>query len=189
MKGWGSFRNIHMVYRYEKMNSCYPYLMTKEKHDANVAKANEIMSLFHDNKLDYDLAVKRLETINNAYLKEFKKELADAGLSPKTIEAHVSNADFFVNVYLPHPMDATLYDGGSHFRDFFGYFYIYKCMFASVSDMKQQITSLKKFYAFMFQHLYISPEQYATVITTIKDCKDMWLEEMKEYDRKIFGDF
>lgn len=178
-----------MVYRYEMMNSCYPYLMTKEKHDANVAKANEIMSLFHDKKLDYDLAIKRLETINNAYLKEFKKELADAGLSPKTIEAHVSNADFFVNVYLPHPMDATLYDGGSYFRDFFGYFYIYKCMFASVSDMKQQIASLKKFYAFMFQHLYISPEQYATAITTIKDCKDMWLEEMKEYDRKIFGDF
>ena len=163
--------------------------MTKEKHDANVAKANEIMSLYRDNKLDYDLAVKRLETINIAYLKEFKRELVDAGLSLKTIEAHVSNADFFVNVYLFHSMDATLYDGGSGFMDFFGYFYIYKCMFASVSNMKQQIASLKKFYAFMFQHLYISPEQYATVITTIKDCKDMWLEEMKEYDRKIFGDF
>lgn len=160
--------------------------MTQEKHLKNVEKIHALYKEWEDETRDYDDIWKDLEKIHNTYLKEFQKDMLAQELSVKTIGRHISNVDFFVNVYLFRYMEANIFDGASVFMDFFGYYYIRKNLCSSVNNMKAQIASIKKFYRFLYVKGYLTEEQFLDAEQTIKDHKDEWLEEMREYDEGIF---
>ena len=110
-----------------------------------------------------------------------KKSLVAEGLSPKTIQKHFNCADFFLNVYLTKELQSTFYNCANDIPDFFGYFYIRKCLFASVSNLNQFIAALKKFFKFLYLSGYIDVEVCADVYTYIKNYKDEWIEELTDF--------
>lgn len=134
---------------------------------------------------EYDRACKAQQDKNDAYLDEFDAYLEKAGLADKTIGKHLQNVGFFVNTFLVYdafeePVDAA--DGWKYVDDFLGYFFIRKCMWSTPNSIKQNITSFKKFYACMLENGHVSKEDYDELLLTIKDNKDAWLEDCRDYN-------
>ena len=156
--------------------------MTNEKHQTY---AKRIAEIYQDKEADYDDKVTELEKIHDEYLKEFDQSLKAQNLSPKVIARHIDNVDFYITSFLPREMISTSYDGGDELQEFFGDFYIHKCLFASVEGMKRLFASLNKFYRFMYQKGYVTAAQCANVRDTIRTCKDEWMEELRNYDEGL----
>lgn len=55
-------------------------------------------------------------------------------------------------------------------------------MWASVTSIKENITSFKKFYQFMYENGEISKNDLFELKEEIKNCKDEWLENIRMYD-------
>lgn len=53
-------------------------------------------------KMDYEEAAELVKKRNEKYLDIFLEELKSKGLTPKTIENHMSNVEFYINDYLCH---------------------------------------------------------------------------------------
>ena len=156
--------------------------MTPQKHQAY---AKRIAEIYQDNETDYDDRVDELEKIHDEYLKEFEQYLKKQKLSPKVIARHIDNVNFYITEYLPREMISTIYDGGDELQGFFGYFYIHKCLFASVEGMKRFFASLNKFYRFLYQKGYVTAAQCANVRDTIHTFKDEWMAELRDYDEGL----
>ena len=106
----------------------------------------------------YDDAVKSIHKRNNNLIYNFEDWMKRSGLSEKTIDKHTSNIDFFLNEYLVYQdrNDSDEYielcqaeDGIEMIDDFLGYWFIKKAMWSSENSIKENITSIKKFYTFM----------------------------------------
>ena len=123
--------------------------------------------------------------IHNSYLREFRKSLIEEGLAEKTIDRHESNIEFYANVFLARELCYTLFDGGAPLYEFFGYFYIRKCLFASIEGMKNYFTSFNKFFRFLYRNGYLGQEKYLEAIQIIKANKDEWLEDLWRYDHDL----
>ena len=121
---------------------------------------------------------------NRSYMDLFEGELKMAGLSEKTAGRHVENADFYLNDYLPHCDGATMEEGaGSGFlEDFFGYFYIRKCMWSTPGNLKTTAASIKKFYKCMYEHQLIAKEVWQELSETIKERTADWQEACRKYN-------
>ena len=128
------------------------------------------------------------EERNEPFLKMFKDDLTEAGLSEKTIRRHVNNAHFYLNVYLDRAGVLPMEEGTSGFQlsEFFGYFFIRKCMWSTPATIKSTAASLKKFYKCMLQHHKITQEQYDDVTYTIKCDIDDWQSECAEFNDMHF---
>ena len=55
-------------------------------------------------------------------------------------------------------------------------------MWASVTSIKENITSIKKFYQFMYEIDEIEKDDLFELREEIKECKDDWLENLRMYD-------
>lgn len=62
--------------------------------------------------------------------------------------------------------------------DFFGYFFIRKCMWSTLDTVKSTIASLKKFYR-------LSKEDYEEFTDTIRVNKEYWIDCCSEYNDGI----
>ena len=133
---------------------------------------------------EYDKKVEKNEKRNEEFLTLFSDDLKNAGLAEKTIRNHVNNAGFYLNAYLPHWDEMTMEDGASgyYLEDFFGYFFIRKCMWSTPYTIKTTAASLKKFYKCMRKHGKITQEQYEDVADTIKYSMEEWQEECAEFN-------
>ena len=118
---------------------------------------------------------------NKKFIDEFRAWMGNKGLSEKTIENHVINADFYINEYLPRE-DAKMEEGIGLLADFFGYFFIRKCMWSTPASIKTTATSLKKFYRCMLDLGHISQSDYAFVCAEIKDGLPDWQRECERYN-------
>ena len=118
---------------------------------------------------------------NKKYLDMFLKELQAAGLSDKTIRNHMDNVDFYLTDYLPFTDgDSTDMKSGAetfNLRDFFGYFYIHKCMWSTPNNLKTTGASLKKFYKCMSEHGELGKDKYKELCTLFKEEMEDWQEE------------
>jgi len=103
-------------------------------------------------------------------------------LTPKTINNHLSNIDFYVNCYLLYEDAIEAKDGINEVDSFFGYWFIKKAMWASESSIKKNATSLKKFYKFMHEKKLVDSEKLTELMVTIKDGMPEWLEGLSSYD-------
>ena len=90
--------------------------------------------------------------------------------------SHCDNIDFYLNTYsireeIVKPTKAIYF-----LDDYFEYFMPHKTMFGSVSDTKAQITSLKKFYKYLFDINIIPKDDYNDMLENIKVNKQDWFD-------------
>ncbi len=136
----------------------------------------------------YELKCKIITENNYQFIQQFKEYLTLQGLSDKTIRRHCDNVDFYLNTYSLRE-DANDYNFGctSYALDnFFGYFFIKKCMWSTPNSIKSTAASIKKFYAFMLSKEYITKEQYEILTFTIKTNMEFWQEECEDFNNPIF---
>jgi hypothetical protein len=94
----------------------------------------------------YEADCKKIRKANESLLADFEAWLKSSGLSDKTIGNHLSNIDFYINEYLLYEDAIEAKDGVHSISMFLGYWFIKKAMWASQTSIKNNATSLKKFY-------------------------------------------
>lgn len=130
----------------------------------------------------YEEDCKKIREENNLLLDSFEEWLKSTGLSEKTINNHLSNIDFYLNEYLLYEDVTEAKDGVYDVDMFLGYWFIKKAMWASKSSIKNNATSLKKFYKFMHEKELIDTEDLAELTESIKEGMPEWLESLDRYD-------
>jgi hypothetical protein len=130
----------------------------------------------------YESECKKIKKQNLKLLNRFKQYLGSKNLSKKTIDKHVSNIEFYINDFLldEEPLKAT--EGVSRLDLFLGYWFIRKAMWASVTSIKENISSLKHFYNYMHTIGEIDFEELNEMKEEIKESKGEWFETIKKYD-------
>jgi site-specific recombinase XerD len=130
----------------------------------------------------YENECKKIRKANKRLLSEFELTLKSSGLSKNTINNHVSNIDFYVNEYLLYEDAIEAKDGVDAVGMFLGYWFIIKAMWASKSSIKGNATSLKKFYAFLYEKGLIEKDDLDNLKETIKEDMPEWLATLDRYD-------
>lgn len=123
---------------------------------------------------------------NEGLIEEFGNHLQEKGLSDKTIRTHINNVAFYLNRYLlDHYDDANAIKGIEYFYidDFFGYFFIRKCMWSTPSTIRTTAASLKRFYRFMYETNRVTKNEYEEFTHDLQESLDDWCE-----DCRIFND-
>ncbi len=136
-----------------------------------------------DSEEEEDKELSDLLQANQEYLKLFEKDLRAAGLAEKTIESHVNNASYYINVYiLRHSEGMTMVDGiaQSSLIEFFGDFYIHVCRGSTPNYVKTTAVSVKKFYRCMMEHGYVDPDAYQDLCELFKSSMAEWQEACRE---------
>jgi len=123
---------------------------------------------------------------NSILLVGFRRYLEAKNISDKTINKHTSNVDFFVNVFLQYyePLEAR--EGVGQIGSFLGDWFVRKAMWATVTSIKENITSLKHFYIFLLQEKEIEKDELVEMKREIKECKDDWFAALKKFDNLAF---
>lgn len=139
----------------------------------------------------YDDIVKAIHKRNENLIYNFAGWMKRDELAEKTIGKHTSNIDFFLNEYLVYQdkndseEDIELCqaeDGIEMVDDFLGYWFIKKAMWSSENSVKENITSIKKFYTFMQSLNLISKEDLKRLNKTIKENKQEWIDSVNRYN-------
>jgi site-specific recombinase XerD len=131
---------------------------------------------------DFEKQVQIIQKVNTFILARFQTYLNDKKLSKSTINKHVENIDFFINDYLLRYEPTPAKEGSSHIGFFLGNWFIRKAMWASVTSIKENITSMKKFYQFMYENGEIEKYDIVELKEEIKNCKEEWFENIRMYD-------
>lgn len=132
---------------------------------------------------DYEQKCEEIQRKNEIYLEEFEEDLLNAGLKGKTINRHVKNIDFYINIYLLRLEPLEMISGTDPFYidDFLGNFLIHKAMWSTPSAIKSTAASMKKFYKSMLERENIGKLDYKKLRQTIKDDMNFWLEYCEIY--------
>ena len=130
----------------------------------------------------YEIECKKIRKENRKLLNSFRKYLGSKKLSKKTVDKHVSNIDFYINEFLLYEEPSKAKEGVNKLDYFLGYWFIRKAMWASVTSIKENITSLKHFYTYMHTIDEIDLEKLNAMKEEIKESKDKWLETIRKYD-------
>jgi len=135
-----------------------------------------------DSYEQYEKDCAKIRQDNEKILDDFSQWLSDKGLTPKTIAKHCFNVEFYINEFLLYE-EATEASEGAHRIDLFlGFWFIKKAMWASKASIKNNATSIKKFYEFMLQKGNIDEEAYIDLKEEIKTKMQEWLDTMDRYD-------
>jgi site-specific recombinase XerD len=129
----------------------------------------------------YDARVRAIRVYNQPLLEDFRSWLEQSGLVEKTVKTHVDNINFFTNylVYYEPLKKLDEADSGD-VRMFLADWFPRKAMWASITSVKSNIASFKKFFQWMGETGRVSPETVANVLTTLKDGRDHFLEAVTE---------
>ncbi|MGL1931932.1 MAG: hypothetical protein OCC45_09245 [Desulfotalea sp.] len=127
--------------------------------------------------------IDEIKVNNQLLLEQFRDHLETNRLSTSTINKHVGNIEFYINDFLLYFEELQLAKEGYYQVNYFlGDWFIRKAMWASVSSIKSNITSLKKFYQFMYEIGEIKKEDLDDLKVEIKEGKNEWIETCKNYD-------
>lgn len=137
---------------------------------------------------DYELRQEQNKKRNEKYLEEFEKWLKEKGLVNKTINKHLSNVSFYLNEYLNYYDITKMEDGINEVYSYLNGWFIEKCMWASKSSIKENATSIKKFYNCMSEKGYVSIEDYKDLCEDIKDSMDEFMETLEAFDNGTYYD-
>jgi predicted DNA-binding protein (MmcQ/YjbR family) len=126
----------------------------------------------------------KIREVNKVHLSEFEKWLVDKSLTKKTIENHVDNVEFYINMYLLRYEIQDVTDGcfQGNLDGFLGDYFIRKCTWASCAHIKGNAASFKKFYTFMFEKGVIKQSDYDELCESIKLDMPEWLATMKQVE-------
>jgi len=137
---------------------------------------------------EYEKECKRIRKSNDKLLSEYEKWLIENKLSKKTTKKHISNVSFFINDFLLYDDVTKAVDGAEHVGHFLGYWFIRKAMWADKAAIKENATSIKKFYQFLSENGKVSKKRLATLNDTIKEEMPDWLATMGRYDNPDIDD-
>ncbi len=131
--------------------------------------------------LSYDKRVRAINSYNQPILEDFRAWLKQSGLSEKTVENHVDNIDFFTH-YLVYYEPLTKLDeaDGSDIWMFLTDWFPRKAMWSSVTSVKSNIASFKKFFNWLGETGRISPKVVDDVLTTLKEGRNEFFEAVEE---------
>jgi len=125
----------------------------------------------------YDTRVQAIRAYNQPILDDFRAWLEQSGLAEKTIKNHVDNIDFFTEYLVYYePLEKLDEADGSDVWMFLTDWFPRKAMWASVTSVKSNIASFKKFFQWMGETGRVSPETIADVLSTLKEGRDHFLE-------------
>ena len=130
----------------------------------------------------YEQDCEKIRSANCKLLEEFETWLVQKKLSPKTIKKHSSNVDFYINDFLLYEEAIEAKDGVGSVGMFLGYWFIRKAMWASQSSIKENASSLKKFYQYMLEKGFIEQQDLDELKLTIKEEMPEWLATVRRYD-------
>lgn len=130
----------------------------------------------------YEAECEKLKTENRNVIDGFMKYLELKSLSEKTVNKHVSNIDFYINDFLLYEEPLEPKEGISMLNFFLGYWFIRKALWASVTSIKENITSLKHFYTYLHQNGDVTSEELYDMKQDIKENKDEWFETLRAFD-------
>ncbi len=119
---------------------------------------------------------------NQALLNGFTSWLRAKGLGEATAKKHLWNIDFYINNFLLYEDATPASEGIDEIGIFLGYWFIRKAMWSSVAAIKQNVASLKKFYAYMHEHGEVDQEAVEGMKVRIKEELPTWLETMQRHD-------
>lgn len=128
------------------------------------------------------MKIEKIKNENKLLLEQFENHLKKSRLSQATIDKHTNNIDFYINEFLLYEGPQLPKEGVNQIDYFLGSWFIRKAMWASVNSVKENITSIKKFYQFMYESGEIEVEKLEQLKTEIKDNKDVWLKAIQDYD-------
>jgi len=132
--------------------------------------------------VQYESDCRKIKTENQHLIDDFQRWLKSKKLSEKTIGKHVYNVDFYINDFLLYEEPLRPHEGINKIDSFLGFWFIRKALWASVTSIKENISSLKKFYTYLHQIGDVSSEELLEMKQDIKENKDEWLENLKAYD-------
>jgi hypothetical protein len=135
--------------------------------------------------MDYEEYEKKCEQIqaeNEKHLEAFELWLTKKELSEKTIYNHLRNTEFYLNTYLLREDAIDMRQGCYQLYNYFGYFFIRKCLWSTPGNIKTTAASLKKFYKCMLENERIEPEDYEELCETIKENMEEWQETCAIYN-------
>ncbi len=135
-----------------------------------------------DSSLYNETDVDTMRRENSMILDVFRSYLESRNLSEKTVNKHCSNVEFYINEFLLYEELLGPGDGVREVGSFLGDWFIRKAMWASVTSIKENITSLKHFYTFLSLLGEIEEHELAEMKKLIKESKADWIETLQKYD-------
>jgi len=130
---------------------------------------------------DYEDENDTIKSYNKNLLAEFKEYLTKKKLTPRTIEKHLQNVEFYINVFLLYYEEQDARDGVSEISMYLGFWFIKKGPWSGISAINENASSLKKFYQFMLEKGEITKEEFTELKETIKEEKPEWIATMERY--------
>lgn len=130
----------------------------------------------------WEKTVAEIVTENKTILDEFENWLENKKLSIKTINNHVNNIDFFINIYLVHYEPIKAENGATEIGSFLGDFFIRKAMWATRNNIMENIASFKKFYTFMMEVNKTSIDDFIAMKEIIKSEREEWIYSLEQFD-------
>lgn len=137
---------------------------------------------------DYEIQMEENKKRNEKYIKGFEEWLKGKDLANKTIKKHLNNINLYINDYLNYYDITKVEDGMDEVSMFLGSWFIEKCMWSSKSSLKENATSIKKFYQYMSENGYVSVEDYKEMCEIIRDNMDEFLKQVDAFDNGTFYD-
>jgi len=130
----------------------------------------------------FEMECENIRKENEKLLNNFEQYLNSKKLSQKTIAKHVGNIDFYINDFLLYEEPEQPQEGITKLNYFFSYWFIRKAMWASVSSIKENITSLKHFYTYMHSIGEVKIDELIEMKEDIKECKEEWFSALHDFD-------
>lgn len=123
----------------------------------------------------YETEYKKIKENNTKLLNGFKKWLKKDGVTDETIEEHIFNVDLYINEFLLYEDAVEAEDGTLDIGMYLGYWFIKKTMWASSTQIKKNVASLKKFYNFLHKENFITTEELKAFLKKIKEDAPSWI--------------
>jgi site-specific recombinase XerD len=130
----------------------------------------------------YEQQVQAIQHANQPILDGFEHSLKHSGLSEQTIKDRVDSVRFFARYLLLYAYSLRRLDEATegNVYDFLEDWFPRTALWASVSSMKVDLASFKKFFTWMGETGLVAPETVADVLSTLKDSRNLFLRKVAE---------
>jgi len=138
---------------------------------------------------DYDEQVKRIRAYNAPIIASFRTWLQQSSLSPKTINNHVLNIEFFTEYLVYYEPLKQLDQTESHDVSLFlSDWFIRKAAWSSVTSVKSFLATFKKFFSWMGDTKRMPQETVDSIRMTLKEGTEDFVAAVKDYWNEIDND-
>ena len=131
---------------------------------------------------NYEIEIGKIKEENEKLLKDFSKWLLDKKLKQNTIEKHIFNVNFFINEFLLTNNVISPNNGFEYIDEYFGNWFIKKAIWSTNIQIKNNSSSIKKFYSFLHAKNIITKHEFLKINNIFKKRLNIWLETINKYD-------